>query len=224
MAGMRLTTNRYNVVQRAILGSLGFFFIAMPGLSQVFSFGVKGGLPLAGAYSRGSDEGLTSVAAYNRPYIIGPTAEVHFPLNLSFEVDALYRRNGFEYSFTQYFFSPLPPTYEFFVNEFSRARVYDWQLPLLAKYELRAKAARPFVDGGVVYRHVSGTTPEGLTPDHPSSVGVAAGAGLALKLGFLKISPEIRYTHWTSRPFSNSNNGVFISTTNQADLLLGFSF
>jgi hypothetical protein len=47
---------------------------------------------------------------------------------------------------------------------------------------------------------------------------------LALKLGFLKISPEIRYTHWTSRPFSNSNNGVFISTTNQADLLLGFSF
>jgi len=75
---------------------------------------------------------------YNRRYVIGPTAELHFPLHFSFEVDALYRRNGFEYTTYQYFFYPVGPTYTAVVNYFSRATINDWQVPLLAKYELRA--------------------------------------------------------------------------------------
>jgi hypothetical protein len=203
--------------------ALGLVLAAMPAYSQLISFGVKGGVPLTDAFTHPNGEGLTAMSAYNRPYLIGPTAEVHLPFHLSFEVDALYRRNGFEYTFLQSFYSPIPPTFITFVDYFSRASINDWQVPLLAKYELKGALARPFLDGGVVYRHVSGSVSQGLTPDHSSGAGVAVGAGLSLKLGFVKLSPEIRYTYWPAPPYSNSTE-IFSSMKNQADLLLGFTF
>lgn len=212
----------------SILAVSGLVFVATPAYTQLFSFGAKGGVSLTDAFSHVSlaDQPVIpqSASGYNRRYVIGPTAEVHFPWHLSFEVDALYRRNGFEYTTYQYFFYPVGPSYTAEVNYFSRATINDWQVPLLAKYELRGGMMRPFVDAGVVYRHVSGMTSQYLATDHASSVGGAVGAGLTFKVGPLRLSPEIRYTHWAERPFANGLGPIFFSTNNQADLLVGFTF
>jgi len=129
-------------LQCSILAASASVFVTTPAYAQLFSFGVKGGVPLTDAFSHVSlaDQPVfpQSASGYNRRYVIGPTAELHFPLHFSFEVDALYRRNGFEYTTYQYFFYPVGPTYTAVVNYFSRATINDWQVPLLAKYELRA--------------------------------------------------------------------------------------
>jgi hypothetical protein len=213
----------------SILAACGLVFVTTPAPAQLFSFGVKGGVPLTDAFSHVSltDQPVfpQSASGYNRRYVVGPTVELHFPLHFSFEVDALYRRNGFAYTTYQYFFYPVGPTYTAEVNYLSRASINDWQVPLLAKYELRGGMVRPFVNAGVVYRHVSGTvTSSFLAPNHASSVGAAVGAGLTFKVGPLRLSPEIRYTHWGTRPFANGLGPIFFSTNNQTDLLVGFTF
>jgi hypothetical protein len=184
-----------------------------PAWSQVVSFGVKAGVPLTTAYSTTQD-GYASATAYDRSYIIGPTAEVHLPFHLSFEVDALYRRSGFDVA------GSFPnATLTGYTSFDDRSRVNDWQFPVLAKYELKFGPLRPFADGGFVYRRVTGGS-----PDNGTTIGAAVGGGVTIKLLFLRLSPEIRYTHWPTRPFVNGYNGLVTSTANQADLLLGVSF
>lgn len=171
--------------------------------------------------------------AYQQRYIVGPTAEVHLPLHFSFEVDALYRRSGYTASFSTYAFGgpPYPP-----VQVAERTTVNDWQIPFLAKWTAGSWVLKPFVDGGVTYRHLSGQstaqtsvggTSGGSLPGtaifNPNTAGATAGAGLTVKLVILRISPEIRYTHW----FSTSSAGVFSAppmNANQADFLLGITF
>ena len=175
----------------------------IPAFGQFFSIGVKGGVPLTSAYQTFFDPGTPT--SYDRPYIIGPTAEVHLPLHLSFEVDALYRRNGFTYFST------------------GRMRVNDWEIPFLGRYEFASGPIRPFVDAGITYRHVgtSGLPRVVIPPTNSSSAGFSLGGGLTLKLLIVRLSPEIRYTHWGTPPFEN---GSLLSTTNQADFLVGFTF
>lgn len=197
--------------------ALAIFFIAVPGYGQLLSFGIKAGVPLTDAYNAGFS-GYLSTTSYNRQYIIGPTVEVHLPFRLSFEADALYRRNGFDLVSTNLPIYNLPPTY-------ARDIINDWQFPLLAKYELTSGPLRPFVDAGLTYRHVStsGTSPS--TPANPSTAGFTVGGGVSLHAFILRLSPEIRYTHWASEPFSLSNfSGILRSTDNQADILLGLTF
>ena len=202
--------------------------LSTSGFGQFISVGVKGGVPLTDAYSTVSS-GLLSATAYNRRYVVGPTAELHLPFHLSFEVDALYRRNGFDYS--------APPS-QFFTGFSSRTKVNDWEIPLLGKYTLGAGPFRPFLDAGLTYRHVSiadfigisGAT-KATTPfvplDNPSIAGFTLGGGLTLKLLLIRVSPEIRYTHWGSQAFqglTRTSTTPLSSTTDQADFLVGLTF
>ena len=214
----------HNSIQRLLLHRVNFpcallLLAALPASGQVFSFGLKAGVPLTTAYST---EGFGNVQAvpYDRPYIVGPTAEIHLPFHLSFEVDALYRRNGFTTYFDGFAFgtpSYIPPS----VN---RTTINDWQFPFLGKYERKFGPIRPFVDAGVVYRHLSATsTVAPAPPENPNTTGFAIGGGATLNLLLIRLSPEIRYTHWFTQPFNNSGF-IVQSTTNQADFLLGISF
>lgn len=193
---------------------LFLLFAVWPAYSQFFSIGVKAGLPVTDAYSVAST-GYAAASSYNRDYIIGPTAEVHLPFRLSFEADALYRRNG-----VNYYMAGVPTGN----GSITKIAVNDWQVPLLGKYELASGPIRPFVDAGIVYRHVS-TSQTGILTllDHPNGVGFAVGGGITLKLLLLRVSPEIRYTHWSTRPFDNSML-LAQSNANQADFLVGFTF
>lgn len=184
--------------------------LAVPIYSQSFSVGVKAGVPLTSAFSAGYN-GYASTSEYDRLYIVGPTAEVHLPFHLSVEVDALYRRNGFNFT-----------TGDFAAGVSGRTAVNDWQIPVLAKYEARSGLIRPFLDAGAVYRHVS-LSQVIVAPSNTNGAGIAVGGGVTLKLLLLRLSPEIRYTHWPAPPFNNS--GVIVrSTSNQVDLLVGFTF
>jgi opacity protein-like surface antigen len=181
--------------------------VVLPASSQIFSVGVKGGIPITDAYSTRVSSGAIGFS-YDRRYIVGPTAEIHLPFHLSFEVDALYRRNGFQSN--GQFFS-------------IRTGVNDWQFPLLGKYELGFGPFKPFVDAGVVYRHVTASNSV-LRIDNPNSAGFTAGGGITLKLLFLRLSPEIRYSYWPSPPYNNSSSQVIWSSQNQADFLVGLTF
>jgi hypothetical protein len=53
-------------------------------------------------------------------------------------------------------------------------------------------------------------------------MGAVVGAGLDIHALFLHISPEVRYTRWTSQHFTFGN--VLNSNQNQAEFLLGITF
>jgi hypothetical protein len=181
------------------------FVAALPAYSQVFSFGVKAGTPLTFVYAGGAVPSGGLITSENR-FTIGPTAEFHFPLGLSLGVDALWRHSGFT-------------AYSGLFSEISS--VNDWQVPLFAKYEIQRRTIRPFVDGGVVYRHVSVSSSSSVPPTNRNTAGVSAGGGVTLKLLRLRLSPEIRYTHWPTPPFAAE---LVENTTNQVDLLVGITF
>ncbi len=184
-----------------------FLVFLAPADSQVLSFGLKAGVSVTDAYNSGqvADGGESHS---NDRYILGPTAEIHFPLHLSIEADALYRHSSF--SVTGGGISGIPNG-NFPVN--------DWQFPVLAKFDilLGAAIARPFADAGIVYRHVSGNN--SFPPAHANGAGIALGAGITIKVAHFRLEPEIRYTHWGQEAFVSVP-----STSNQADLLVGFTF
>jgi hypothetical protein len=73
------------------------------------------------------------------------------------------------------------------------------------------------------------TTVEGntrfLLRENPSH-GLTVGGGVRLHAGSLSITPELRYTGWTGRPFEDQGSrGFFVeSIRHQLDLLVTISF
>lgn len=178
---------------------------------------------------------LSASYAYGvRRYVVGPTIELHLPLHLSFEVDALYRRTGFD-GFGTF---PITATQNEFVE--TRTAINDWEIPFLGKYTMTLGPIHPFVDSGVTLRHISvaygravttnlttnvTTTGPANTPLRSNSTGFTVGGGLSLKAGHLRIEPEVRYTHWGSDTIQTGYGHVNIqSVENQADLLVGLTF
>jgi opacity protein-like surface antigen len=184
----------------------------VPGDCQLLSFGVRGGVPLSDAYSAYNlGDGAIS-SHFNNRYTVGPTVEIHFPLHLSFEADVLYRHSRYKTTG-----SVLPG---------GSATTNDWQIPLLAKLDLSHGLVGPFIDGGLAYRHLSVNldNPAGqlfLGVSNPNNAGVAIGGGVQFKLLLIRVSPEIRYTHWGQTAFSNA---AVTSNNNQIDLLVGVTF
>ncbi len=180
---------------------------------QGFTWGVKLGAPVKGLLDASGD-----YSADTTPITVGPTAEVLLPFGLSVEVDGLYKRFSYERTTGQV------------VN--SGAEGNSWEFPLLLKLRSPGLVVRPYVDAGFSFRTFQGLSKFGtdLLPggDPPelrdnSSRGVVVGAGLQLRVPFVRISPEIRYTRWGSRAFE-STNGALESTRNQFDFLVGFTF
>jgi hypothetical protein len=207
--------------------------IATPTLAQIVSLGAKVGVPLGDAFTSnlGSDVSLTSSA---HRYLVGATAEVHLPLRVSVELDAIYKRTGF----STYFQSTD-------IGRFTnRVTANQWEFPLLAKYEIPAgRHLRPFVDAGPVLRHMtgiadsftyveyfpvysSGSTSTNNSPylQHRNSPGFVIGGGLMFKPLHIRISPEVRYTRWGTNSFNLLSAGSSTSNPNQEDFMVGVTF
>ena len=131
---------------------------------HLFSFGVKGGVPLTNDFSFN----LTS----EKNYVVGPMAELNLPGGVSVEADALYR----------------PLTWAIPYEERLRTTNYNsWEFPILGKYHLfHTPLVKPYVEGGPIFRHASPGSPA-------SSTGLALGGGVDFKVLFLRFEPEIRY-------------------------------
>ena len=196
---------------------------AVSAWAQLFSYGVKAGVPLNNFLDAARSQHFAFNANTNR-YIVGPTAELHLPFGLGVEVDILYRHFDYNGSGT---------LVDVITN--SRTTGNAWEFPLLAKYRIPTKIVHPYVDAGVAWDTLSGLT-EAITRNSiatstssPAELnttatrGLVLGAGLSVKLLMVHVSPEIRITRWGAQHFIDPN-GLLHSNLNQGEFLLGITF
>jgi opacity protein-like surface antigen len=196
---------------------------AVSAWAQLFSYGVKAGVPLNNFLDAARSQHFAFNANTNR-YIVGPTAELHLPFGLGVEVDILYRHFDYNGSGT---------LVDVITN--SRTTGNAWEFPLLAKYRFPTKLVHPYVDAGVAWDTLSGLT-EAITRNSittstssPAELnttatrGLVMGAGLSVKLLMVHVSPEIRITRWGTQHFIDPN-GLLHSNLNQGEFLLGITF
>jgi hypothetical protein len=179
------------------------------------SFGVLLGVNLFGDYHSASDTGREIITDYlgattenpvtystrsgPRSLLIGPSVEFRLIGDLSLEADAIYR--------------PIRAYYNTVSPQFSSSgdsSEVTWQFPILAKYKLPwlnlGNRLRTFVEAGPSFR----------IPQTVTNFGFAAGGGVSIAVGPIKIAPTLRYTKWQT--------DLTHARTNEADLLVGVTF
>ena len=208
---------------------------ALSAYAQALSFGVKGGVPITGLIEAQPGAKASYGSVTNR-YLVGPTVEVGLPFGISLEVDAIYRH--FRYTSE----GGLPGL----AYGYSHAAGHAWEFPLLAKHRFGKGSARPYVDAGVGWDAVGGssittsvlippslppspmttTVKGGLGADNDVVFGLIIGGGIDVHTGLLHISPEVRYTRWLSRHFTQTGfeYGTLASNQNQFEFSLGVTF
>jgi hypothetical protein len=185
--------------------------------AQPFSAGIVAGVPLTDGLSdvtASESDLVTRTFSNSKLYIIGAMLEVRLPLGFGIEADGLYRPVNSSMNLQVVF--PATPGTVFHYSE----NVATWEFPVLGKYRLSwLPILKPFVEAGPSFR----TAGSGLS--WVSDKGITAGAGVEIKVLHLRISPEIRYTHWGSDAQPPPGVGFFPpSKQDQAEFLVGFSF
>jgi len=212
------------------LKKVTFLSLALAGASfaQPVSIGVKAGVPLTDFVDVAKGD-RSAYFTNTKRYTIGPTVEFHLPARLSLEIDALYKRFGFDGQAVSASGSTLTGT-----------RGNSWEFPVLVKFEVVPGPVRPFVDAGVSIRHITGIkqvrqivsagTFSRVELNNPpefnkaTDVGLAFGAGIAFKFGRVRISPELRYTRWGGENLRDPVDALLRTHRNQGDFLIGFTF
>jgi len=201
--------------------------LAVPGFAQSFSLGVKGGVPLAGAFST-TQGGPVSYSSITRRYAFGPTVEVGLPvLGLHVEADALYRRIGWDSTRAA---TPLLEPFQ------STVRIGAWDFDALLKHRVGGAGVHPYLGAGAAFRRFFSTRENYVFPGppprelsnqmidglrHKNIAGVVFSAGIEFG-GALRIAPEFRYTRWL---MNNIYDSFGVSTeANEADILLSLTF
>lgn len=204
--------------KRASLLALCTAALALSSFAQnPLSVGVRVGLPFTDLVDANS---RSDVFSATRHYTFGPTVGINLPAGFGIQADALYKRFAFG----------RPGQ---FIGNFPAADTTgnSWEFPVMVKWTAPGKVA-PFVNAGASFRNWSGVdqlgnfvTGQDFTElDDKMNVGFVAGGGLALKLGVMQISPEIRYTRWDVNNFADGVRDVLKSNRNQAEVLVGFTF
>ncbi|MBK5294317.1 MAG: PorT family protein [Acidobacteriia bacterium] len=176
---------------------------------QALSWGLRAGTPLNDAFevARSGTIGFQSIPKH---FTIGPTLEVHLPFKLAVSIDALYRK--LEYQSTN-------------GSSTANQSASQWEFPLLLKYRFGDGNIRPFLAAGPTFNRITG-----LAVDNPvefvkkSAAGIVFAGGIELKVPIIRITPELRFTHWGSENFSHPVNALLKSNLNQAVFLVGITF
>ena len=164
----------------------------------------------------------------DRRYIVGATGEFRIFGPVSFEVDTLFRRVGFDYS------GPDVDGSALFNDPLSQI---GGNFQGLFKIKLTPGVIRPYVDFGASLRHISSIrettyTVANFAPiindnsvvlNHRNSVGFVGGVGVSLVYKTLRFSPEARYTRWANEAFY-SGSGLLRTNKDQVDFLVGFNY
>lgn len=173
-------------------------------LAAQLHVGVKAGAPLNSLTETVAAPGLKNLPSH---WTLGFMVDVDLPLGLGVEVDALYRRVGYEGPAGS---GTLPRDIR--PAEFTGGL---WDFPVIGKYRFRGVPASPYLGAGWSHRRLNDL----LRPTSGSD-GFILAAGLRLNAVVIRISPELRYTRWKA-PDAVSG---FRASPNQAELLVGFSF
>jgi hypothetical protein len=189
---------------------------AISASAQSISVGVLGGAPFTDVVNATNQNNITFVSKSNN-FTVGPTFQVNLPLSLRLEVDALYR----PYSYTA---TITPPPFAAAVAPIN-VSASQWRFPVLAEYRFKFPVVKPFVEAGVSFDHLSGLSAAAKTITsgpgqfiQQSHAGVVLGGGVDVKIPFVRLSGELRYTHQGSADFQA------ISDLNQAEVLFGVHF
>ncbi|HTS78778.1 MAG TPA: hypothetical protein VMG40_21380 [Bryobacteraceae bacterium] len=184
--------------------------VAFSGIAcaQPVSAGLIVGGPLTDASSLVSGAG-GSVS--NGHWIIGPYIDIHLPAKFALDVDALY--SDFSYNAT----GSLNPVC--IVCSIESGSNGNWQFPVLLKYKLLPGPVKPFIEGGLLFSHLTGSD---LDVAHSSNYGVTLGAGLEIHALILRLTPEIRYNGFAYHDFVQ--NSLVQSNRNQVMVLVGIGF
>jgi hypothetical protein len=198
---------------------LGVWICALA-VAQPIGGGLKIGAPLTDAISEvntaviqpgasaGSSNGVSfSLSSGN--YVIGPYVEVRLPGRFALEVDALYR--SFAYATINPFCLSCAAA--------GTGSNGNWEFPVLAKYKLLKVPIKPYVEGGVILSHLTGSD---VNITHAANYGIALGAGVEIHALVLRLTPEIRYDGFV---FHSFNDNTFVQTNrNQVMVLVGIGF
>jgi len=177
---------------------------------HLFSFGLKGGVPLTDAFSDHTAIGVDTIThtfSDSKELIIGPMVDLSLPLGFAVEADALYRPLNLAIN------SALAPN----LLTHSSMNIDSWEFPILGKYHfLRTLIVKPYVEAGPIFRHV------GSQGSYLSNSGFALGGGVDIKVLLIRVTPEVRFSRW-----GGDTASTFIaapSQLNQAEFLIGISF
>jgi hypothetical protein len=194
---------------------------------QSISIGAIGGV-------RVTDD-MTGAISASRWYAVGPALEISLPLGFGAELDALYRREGYQTAFGNFAYS-----------SFTGERANSWEFPMLGKYRIPLGKIRPFLEIAYAPRVIRGSTSlDGLTyfdstgslpqpiymhaiasTDWPVSQGLVVGGGVQFGIGRLRLSPAFRYTHWSNAAVSGhyGDGPSWQSARDQMDVLVGIAW
>lgn len=117
----------------------GFIICALGCCGQSITVSAVGGLRGVDDMGGNGSDGLTSAS---KRYVVGPSVEVGLAGRFGVEVEALYRREGYELR-----------TPGFIVSSSERGN--SWEFPVLIKYRLPVALARPFLEVGYAPRVAS---------------------------------------------------------------------
>jgi hypothetical protein len=211
--------------------AMRYFLVVLlvcPISAQSLSFGVKGGVPLTDAFSTSRGDRV-SYASVTRRYTVGPTAEIGLPFSgLSLEMDALYRRIGWNGS------GIATPLFEGFQ---STARFGAWDFDALVKRRIGGHGIHPYAGAGAAFRrlfttranYVFADRPDFLTEQLTAELGHKNIAGIVLSGGIetggsaLRAAAELRYTRWLMNNVHESIPNLS-TRANQIELLVSFTF
>ena len=176
--------------------------------------GVRGGVPFVNT----NDAVLNVVddLGDSQTYKVGPTLGVKLPLGFSVEGDALFTRQTLRIGAFGGFGG---------LSTNSDA----WEFPVMLKFTAGRSTFAPVIGAGVAVRRMNEIA------DIPSyvwngaasanSAGFVAGGGVRFGIGPVAVTPELRYTYWsTGSGWRDVLANVLPWTRHEASLLVGLTF
>ncbi len=177
---------------------------------QTISVGAIGGVPFTDAVSS-VQNGTYSTIYKSTNFIAGPSFQVNLPAGARLEFDALYRPVSFQLSSLGTTGTPVSSS--------------QWQFPVLLQYRIGSHAVKPFVEAGLSFDHLSGISAaaKAITSGpgqvlHTSNASIVLGGGVDVRVPFVRLSGELRFTRATLTEFQS------ISNLNTAEVLVGVHF
>lgn len=157
--------------------------------------GFKVGVPVTGLVMS-SDNDSGAFPSRGGRWVVGPTVELRLPLGLGIETDALYRS------------VKNPPG-------------GSWEFPILAKYRVPVRGrVAPFLVGGGSFERNELLRAAQVGPA-TTTTGFVAGGGMEARVRWLRLSPEVRYTHWTG---DFGFRGANLTHRDEVEFLVGVAF
>jgi Outer membrane protein beta-barrel domain len=177
--------------------------------AQSISVGAIGGVPFTDAVDEVQHSTYSTVYKSTN-FVVGPSLQVNLPASLRFEVDALYRPVKFQLNL---------------LNVANSISSSQWQFPFLIQYRFGTPLVKPFLEAGLSFDHLSGisSAARAITSGpgqvlHTSNASVVLGGGVDVKIPFVRLSGELRFSRATVSEFQS------ISNLNTAEVLFGVHF